>query len=92
VVELDEACRGQQLGEGWFASFDDVPKQAISMSIKQIIKSKNIICSVPDARKAQAVKNTIQLTVTPKVPATILKTHNTARLYLDNNSAAMLEK
>ncbi len=92
AVELDEACRQQQLGEGWFASFDDVPKQAISMSIKQILKSKNIICSVPDARKAEAVKNTIQLEVTPKVPATILKTHSASWLYLDKNSAAMLEK
>jgi len=92
VVELDDACRRQQLGEGWFASFEDVPKQAISMSIKQIMKSKNIICSVPDARKAEAVKNTIQLPVTSKVPASILKTHNKAWLYLDNDSAAKLYK
>ena len=91
VVELDETCRRQQLGEGWFPSFDDVPKQAISMSVKQIMKSKNIICTVPDGRKAQAVKNTIELPITTEVPATILKNHKATWLYLDNNSAAMLE-
>lgn len=60
VVELDESCRKQQLGEGWFKSFDEVPRKAISMSVKQIMKSKNIICSVPDERKAAAVKNTVE--------------------------------
>ena len=57
IVELDEPCRKQQLGEGWFKSFEEVPRQAISMSVKQILKSKHIICSVPDSRKAIAVKN-----------------------------------
>src|SRR3954447_25719982 len=60
VVELDEACRRQQLGEGWFPTFDDVPKQAISMSVRQIMKSAAIICTVPDERKAEAVRNAVE--------------------------------
>src|SRR5206468_2595241 len=69
VVNLDEACRKQQLGEGWFRSLDEVPKQAISMSIRQIMKSRAIVCTVPDARKAQAVKNVLEGHVTNLVPA-----------------------
>lgn len=91
VVNLDEACRRQQLGEGWFATFDDVPKRAISMSINQIMKSKTIICSVPDGRKADAVKKTVESPVTPMVPSSILKEHDAVSLYLDKDSAALLQ-
>jgi len=89
-VELDYACRKQQFGEGWFESLDEVPQNAISMSIKHIIKSKNIICSVPDLRKSAAVKNTINEAVSPQIPATILKDHKNVWLYLDTESASEL--
>lgn len=92
VVDLDEPCRQQQLGEGWFTSLEEVPPQAISMSIKQILKSKAIICSVPDSRKATAVKNTIEQTVSNMYPASILQLHADCRLYLDKNSAGLLSK
>src|SRR3954468_733995 len=75
VVELDEACRRQQLGEGWFPTLKSVPRRAISMSPNQIMKSAAIVCTVPDARKAQAVKNTLEGDVTPRVPASILQRH-----------------
>jgi len=92
VVNLDEDCRKQQLGEGWFPTLNDVPAQAISMSIKQIMKSKHIICSVPDKRKAVAVKNTLEHPVTNIYPASILQNHTDCRLYLDTQSAALLSK
>ena len=90
VVRLDEACRRQQLGEGWFASLADVPEQAISMSIHQILKSARIICTVPDRRKAQAVRRAAQGAVTNQVPASILQTHADCDLYLDVDSSALL--
>lgn len=90
VVELDEACRRQQFNEGWFATMDDVPKQAISMSIRQILKSKAIVCSVPDARKAQAVKDCIERPISHEYPAGILRTHPNCQLFLDKNSASLL--
>jgi len=90
VVELDLACRKQQLGEGWFKSFEDVPHKAISMSIKQIMKSKHIICSVPDSRKAIAVRNTLEQPVSNLYPASILQTHEDCTFYLDKDSAALL--
>jgi glucosamine-6-phosphate deaminase len=89
-VTLDEACRRQQLGEGWFNSLEEVPKRAISMSVRQILKSKAIICSVPDARKANAVKNTVQAPLSPDVPASILREHADTYLYLDRESAGLL--
>jgi glucosamine-6-phosphate deaminase len=92
VVQLDEACRKQQLGEGWFPTFEDVPQQAISMSINHIMKSKNIICSVPDERKAIAVKNAVEGPVTNDVPASILQNHLNATLHLDVHSAQLLTK
>jgi len=92
VVDLDEACRKQQLGEGWFKSLDEVPKQAISMSVKQILKSKVIICSVPDARKAVAVKNSIEQPVSNLYPATALQLHADCTCYLDTASASLLSK
>ena len=90
VVTLDEACRRQQVGEGWFASLDDVPRRAISMSVRQILASREIIVVVPDERKAVAVKHTLQGPVTPAVPASILQEHPNATLYLDRASASLL--
>lgn len=90
VVDLDEACRQQQFGEGWFPTLEDVPKQAISMTVSQILKSKHIICTVPDERKAQAVKNTIEGPVTNEVPASILQNHTATNLFLDKPSASRL--
>ncbi|HRW84437.1 MAG TPA: glucosamine-6-phosphate deaminase [Bacteroidales bacterium] len=90
VVNLDEACRKQQLGEGWFASLREVPMQAISMSIRQIMKSKAIICTVPDQRKAEAVRQTLNDPVSPQIPASILRHHHNAWLFLDKESASLL--
>jgi len=83
TVDLDDACRQQQFGEGWFPTFDAVPRQAISMSVRQIMKSDAIVCTVPDERKAEAVKNATQGPVTPEVPASILQEHPDCRLFLD---------
>jgi len=91
VVKLDDACRRQQLGEGWFPTFDDVPTQAISMSVKQIMKSREIICTVPDERKAEAVRNATEGQVTPQVPASILQRHGNGTLYLDKPAASLLK-
>lgn len=91
VVDLDEACRTQQLNEGWFTTMEDVPVKAISMSVKQIMKSKHIICSVPDARKAQAVYNCIKQEVSNVSPASILQQHVHCDIYLDTASASLLK-
>ena len=90
VVTLDEACRRQQLGEGWFATLEDVPRRAISMSIRQILKAKKIVCIVPDARKAKAVKACFDGEISPLAPASILRTHPGTTVYLDVHSAALL--
>jgi len=90
VVELNEACRRQQLGEGWFSSLDEVPRQAISMSIKQIFKSQSIICTVPDRRKSQAVYECFTGDVTPLHPSSILREHDHAYVYLDADAASLL--
>ncbi|MEA3368285.1 MAG: glucosamine-6-phosphate deaminase [Planctomycetota bacterium] len=90
VVDLDEACRRQQLGEGWFETLGDVPRRAISMSVRQIMASRIIICTVPDARKAEAVRKTVEGPVTPDAPASILQEHPAAALYLDPGSASGL--
>jgi len=90
IVHLDAQCRLQQLGEGWFTAMDEVPTQAISMSVKQICKSKHIICSVPDARKAQAVKDSLQQQLSNNYPASILQRHPSCSFYLDNDSASLL--
>ena len=84
IVELDEACRKQQMGEGWFKSIEEVPRYAISMSIKQILRSKHIICSVPDSRKAMAVKNTLEQPVSNLYPASILQLHPDCIAFLIN--------
>ena len=90
VVELDEACRRQQLGEGWFKSLEDVPRRALSMTVRQVLKAKEIVAIVPDARKAQAVAKCFGGEISPMAPASILRTHPNAFVYLDKNSAALL--
>ena len=90
VVELDEACRRQQVGEGWFSSLEEVPTQAISMSVPRILATRTIICSVPDARKAEAVRNSVEGPISPTVPASILQTHADCRLHLDRAAASLL--
>ena len=90
IVTLDEPCRRQQLGEGWFASLADVPRRAISMSVRQILKTKQILCIVPDARKANAVKACFDGEISPLAPASILRTHPNTTVYLDKTSAALL--
>ncbi|MBP8912442.1 MAG: glucosamine-6-phosphate deaminase [Phycisphaerae bacterium] len=90
TVQLDEQCRKQQLGEGWFPRFEDVPSRAISMSIRQILKSKQLVVTVPDMRKARAVKNAIEGPVTPQCPASILQQHPNCSIFLDELSASLL--
>lgn len=90
IVNLDEACRQQQVGEAWFADISQVPKQAISMSARQILKAKEILAVVPDKRKAQAVKACFEGEISPMAPASILRRHPNATVYLDWNSAALL--
>lgn len=91
VVNLDTACRKQQMGEGWFKTINDVPARAISMSCRQIMKSGVIITSVPDQRKAEAVKKSVEGPVTPEAPASIMQQHKAAYLYLDAASASLLK-
>jgi glucosamine-6-phosphate deaminase len=90
IVKLDEACRRQQVGEGWFKDLSAVPKQAISMSVRQVLKAKEIIAVVPDARKAQAVRACFDGEISPMAPSSILRTHPNATVYLDKHSAALL--
>jgi glucosamine-6-phosphate deaminase len=90
VVTLDEACRQQQLGEGWFPSFRDVPETAVSMSIHRILESHAIVCTVPDVRKAQALRNSIEGAVCPNVPASILQTHANVVFFTDQQAASLL--
>jgi glucosamine-6-phosphate deaminase len=92
IVDLDEACRRQQVGEGWFADISEVPAQAISMSIRQILKAREILVIVPDARKAQAVKACFEGDITPLAPASILRRHPNAIVYLDRDSSALLSR
>jgi len=90
IVNLDETCRLQQVGEAWFSDISQVPKQAISMSARQILKAKEILAVVPDTRKAQAVKACFEGNVSRMAPASILRTHPNATVYLDKNSASLL--
>jgi glucosamine-6-phosphate deaminase len=92
VVNLDEACRKQQMGEGWFATLNDVPKQAISMSCRQIMKSEAVICTAPDERKARAIQACVEGLVTNTMPGSILQKHAKYDLFLDTASAARLKK
>ncbi|MGP8199725.1 MAG: 6-phosphogluconolactonase [Limisphaerales bacterium] len=91
IVTLDEACRRQQVGEGWFKDLAEVPRQAISMSIRQILKACKILCIAPDRRKAQAVKASLEGGISPAAPASILRTHPDATLFLDTESASLLD-
>ena len=91
VVELDEACRRQQVGEGWFKSLAEVPLKAISMSISQILKSRHILCVVPEKRKALAVRDTLEAGISPWHPASALRLHAAATIFLDTDSAALLK-
>ena len=91
IVDLDAACRRQQMGEGWFASIDDVPSRAVSMSIRQIMKAQAIICTIPDQRKAQAVHDCLTGDVSPLHPSSILRQHDRAYLFLDADSASLLK-
>jgi glucosamine-6-phosphate deaminase len=90
VVDLDEACRRQQVGEGWFGDISEVPRQAISMSVRQILKAKEIISIVPDARKAPAVQRCFEGEISPMAPASILRLHANTTVYLDKASARLL--
>lgn len=92
VVNLDDACRQQQVGEGWFPSLDAVPTQAISMSVRRILATKTLICSVPDERKAEAVRASVEGHLTPDVPSSILRQHDDCRLHLDTASASLLRR
>ena len=92
VVELDEACRRQQVNEGWFSSIAEVPMSAISMSIRQILKAEEIIAIVPDARKAAAVKACLEGEINPNAPASILRRHPNTTIYLDRESASLLSQ
>lgn len=91
LVELDRPCREQQVGEGWFASLDEVPTHAISMSVNQIMKARTIYCSVPDRRKAMAVRDSLLGDVSPNVPASILQRHPSATLIIDREAASQLK-
>ena len=90
IVNLDEACRQQQVGEAWFKNISDVPDHAISMSVRQILKSQEIIAVVPDTRKAKAIQACFEGPISPMAPASILRTHPDVTIYLDRNSAALL--
>lgn len=92
VVDLDEPCRKQQMNEGWFEKMEDVPAQAISMSIQQIMKSEHIICSVPDERKAKAVQACLEGEVSNLNPSSILQEHASCSIFLDDASASLLTK
>lgn len=91
VVSLDERCRLQQVGEGWFAGLADVPETAISMSVRQILRASAIVCVVPDARKAQAVRDSLEGPIDPMTPASILRRHPDLTVYLDRASASLLQ-
>lgn len=92
IVSLDDACRRQQMGEGWFPTLGDVPRKAISMSIRQILKSARIVLSVPDSRKAQAVADAVEGPVSHRYPASALQKHDATSLHLDPASAALLQQ
>jgi glucosamine-6-phosphate deaminase len=92
VVKLSKRCRQQQLGEGWFPSLDTVPTHAISMSIQQILKSKVIVCTVPDARKAEAVQRTLEEPISPQIPASILRRHPQCDIYVDRPAIQKLSQ
>ena len=91
VVELDEVCRSQQVAEGWFKTLTDVPRQAITMTLPALLRAPKLIVSVPGVRKAEIVKRTLQSPISVECPATILRTHPDATLYLDRESASRID-
>ena len=86
VVELDEACKRQQMGEGWFPTLDDVPKEAVTLTITAIMNCKTISCVVPGKRKANAIYNTLNAEISTACPATILRQHPDTVVFLDEGS------
>ena len=91
IVELDQACRMQQLNEGWFPSLEEVPKEAITLTITAIMNCKAIVCTVPGIRKAEAVNRTLNGPINTECPATILRNHPEAVLFLDNYSSTEIK-
>ena len=91
IVKLDDGCRRQQFGEGWFKTLDDVPREAVSMTVRQIMKAAHILCTVPDKRKAHAVRACLEGEIGPMFPASILRTHRSCTLFLDKDSASLLK-
>ena len=91
IVSLDQACRQQQVGEGWFARLEDVPPTAVSMSVRQMLSARELVVIVPDERKAAAVKATLESPIDPNVPASILRTHHNVTLYLDEAAASAVD-
>lgn len=92
VVSLDEACRRQQVGEGWFPEIESVPKRAISMSVRQVLKARQILAVVPGPKKAKAIKACFDGPMSPLAPSSILRTHPNATIYVDKESAALLSR
>lgn len=90
IVALDQACRAQQVAEGWFENLDAVPKQAVSMSVRQVLKAKEILAVVPGPRKASAIKACFDGPISPMAPSSILRKHSNATVYLDRESSALL--
>jgi glucosamine-6-phosphate deaminase len=91
VVSLDEACRTQQVGEGWFPRLEDVPTTAVTMSVRQMLSARELVVIVPDQRKAAAVRAALESPVDPNVPASILRTHDNVTLYLDEAAASAVD-
>lgn len=91
IVELDETCRRQQVAEAWFPTLEDVPKRAISMSVRQVLKAREILAVVPGPRKAAAIQTCLEGPISPLAPASILRTHADTTVYLDKDSAALLQ-
>jgi glucosamine-6-phosphate deaminase len=92
VVELDNMCRQQQVNEKLFDTFDDVPTHAITLTIPTLMKSRHIICTVPGKNKAKAAKNMLEGPISEDCPASILREHNSAYLFLDEYAAGILKK
>jgi len=90
IVELEERCRRQQVGEGWFATLAEVPRKAITMSVRQMLHSRHVICSVPDQRKARAVAMCLYDQISPYSPASVLRTKRECTLFLDRTSSVLI--
>jgi glucosamine-6-phosphate deaminase len=90
TVRLDECCRRRQVEEGWFACAEDVPERAICISVRQFLRARAVLCVVPGAGNAVAVRRCLQGRISPLAPSSILRTHPDATWYLDRDSAALL--